>query len=281
MSEKKDEASACGNVNDSQADELAQDVKKCLEKIKHKILVFSGKGGVGKSTVSVNLASKLANSGAKVGLLDIDFHGPSVPVLLGLQGYKATHGRDGVLPYEQGNLKVMSIPFLLNGEDGAAVIWRGPMKMHTIQQLLGMVEWGELDYLIIDSPPGTGDEPLSVCQTIEDADGAIIVTTPQEVAISDVRRSVNFCEQLKLPVLGVIENMSGFVCPECGEVIDIFKSGGGEKMCQEMEVKYLGKIPLDPSVVNAGDDGNVFVEQNQDSPANDAFKQIIQKLDLN
>ena len=271
--------SSCSQVNNAQADELDLAVTECLGKIKHKILVFSGKGGVGKSTVAVNLAASLAESGAKVGLLDIDFHGPSVPVLLGLQNYKADYGRGGLVPYEKGNLKVMSIAFALEG-DRNAVIWRGPMKMHTIKQLLGQVDWGKLDYLIIDSPPGTGDEPLSVCQTIEDADGAVIVTTPQEVAVSDVRRSVDFCEKLNLPVIGVVENMSGFVCPKCGEVVDIFKSGGGEAMCQEMEVKFLGKIPLEPGIVVAGDAGVAYMQNNQGSAALEAFKSIVSKIDL-
>lgn len=277
MAEKSD--SACGHAGHSDSEELDQAVKECLSKIKHKVLVFSGKGGVGKSTVSVNLALSLANTGAKVGLIDIDFHGPSVPVMLGLQGYKAIQGRDGMMPYEKGNLKVMSIPFAV-GDDNSAIIWRGPMKMHVIKQLLGYVQWGELDYLIIDSPPGTGDEPLSVCQTIEDADGAILVTTPQEVAVSDVRRSISFCEQLKLPVLGVIENMSGFVCPECGKVVDIFKSGGGKEMCQQMEVKFLGSIPLDPGVVASGDAGKVFVQENSGSPTEKAFADIVAKINF-
>ncbi len=271
--------SSCSHTGESNPEELDKAVQDCLRQIKHKLLVFSGKGGVGKSTVAVNLAKAFADTGAKVGLLDIDFHGPSVPVMLGLKGYQAIQGRDGILPYEEGNLKVMSIPFLVGQED-AAVIWRGPMKMHVIKQMLGYVSWGELDYLIIDSPPGTGDEPLSVCQTIEDADGAVVVTTPQDVAVADVRRSINFCEQLKLPVLGVIENMSGFVCPKCGEVVNIFKSGGGQEMCQQMEVKFLGSIPLDPQVVEMGDAGKVFSAEATSGPAQQAFAEIVQKLEL-
>ena len=269
----------CSSTGHADSEELDQAVNETLSKIKHKVLVFSGKGGVGKSTVSANLALSLARNGAKVGLLDIDFHGPTIPVLFGLQGYKSIQGRDGMLPYENGNLKVMSIPFLV-GEDNSAMIWRGPMKMNIIKQLLGYVQWGELDYMIIDSPPGTGDEPLSVCQTIKDANGAILVTTPQEVAVSDVRRSISFCEKLEMPVLGVIENMSGFVCPKCGEVVDIFKSGGGRDMCQQMEVKFLGSIPLDPAIVDMADAGKLFVDAAKDSVAEKAFADILSKIEF-
>ncbi len=271
--------SSCSHSGHADSEELDQAVKSGLNRIKHKVLVFSGKGGVGKSTVAVNLALALAKTGAKVGLLDIDFHGPSVPVLLGLQGYKSLQGRDGMLPYEKDNLKVMSIPFIIEKTD-AAIIWRGPMKMNIIKQLLGYVQWGELDYLIIDSPPGTGDEPLSICQTIDDADGAILVTTPQEVAVADVRRSVSFCEQLKLPVLGVIENMSGFVCPECGKVVDIFKSGGGKEMCQKLEVKFLGAVPIDPRIVELGDAGKSFAHEGSDSPAEKAFAEVVSRIEF-
>lgn len=235
-----------------------------LNFIRHKIIVMSGKGGVGKSTIAVNTAVSLAASGKRVGILDVDFHGPSVPVLLGLQDYKAMPGRNGLVPAVVGGIKVMSIAFLLKGNDDA-VIWRGPMKMGAIKQLLAEVEWGELDFLIIDSPPGTGDEPLSVCQVIKDIDGAVIVTTPQEMSLSDVRRSINFCRQLSLPILGVIENMSGFICPKCAEVINIFKTGGGEKMAAEMKVRFLGCIPLDPDIANAGDEGKAYIEAYQES----------------
>ena len=271
--------SGCSQTGHADSEELDQAVNDSLSKMKHKVLVFSGKGGVGKSTVSANLALSLAKTGAKVGLLDIDFHGPTIPVLFGLQGYKSIQGRDGMLPYENGTLKIMSIPFLV-GDDNSAMIWRGPMKMNIIKQLLGYVQWGELDYMIIDSPPGTGDEPLSVCQTVKDANGAILVTTPQEVAISDVRRSVSFCEKLEMPVLGVIENMSGFVCPKCGEVVNIFKSGGGKEMCQKMEVKYLGSIPLDPTIVDMADAGKLFSEDNKDSVAGKAFADILGKIEF-
>ena len=215
---------------------------RCLSRIKHKILVLSGKGGVGKSTVAVNLAVALAMEGRETGLLDVDFHGPSVPMLLNLKGqlFKATDG-GGIMPVESPyGLKVVSLGFALKNAD-EAVIWRGPMKMGVIKQLLTDVQWGDLDYLVVDFPPGTGDEPLSVAQLIPESDGAVIVTTPQGISLQDVRKSINFCRQLKIPVLGVIENMSGLMCPHCGKMIEVFKSGGGEAMAKEMGVS-LGKV---------------------------------------
>lgn len=235
-------------------------------KIKHKVLVLSGKGGVGKSTVAVNLAVSLAQDGFQVGLLDVDFHGPSVTGLL-KSHLGETHTTDGSLrPAEISGLKVLSIGMLLQKRD-EAIIWRGPMKYGVIEQLLRDVEWGELDYLIIDSPPGTGDEPLSVCQLIDKPDGAVIVTTPQEVALADVRRSITFCHKLNLPVLGVVENMSGFICPKCGEQVDIFKRGGGEEMAREQDLPFLGRIPLDPLIVEAGDAGAPRVREDKGSPS--------------
>jgi ATP-binding protein involved in chromosome partitioning len=226
-----------------------------LCRIAHKILVLSGKGGVGKSTVAVNLAVSLARAGKRVGLLDVDLHGPSIPKMLRLEDHTVQVENDSLVPVQLGDLKVMSIGFLLRGRD-EPVIWRGPMKMGVIRQFLKDVAWGDLDYLIIDSPPGTGDEPLSVCQLIEGADGAVVVTTPQDVATADVRRSIGFCRALKLPVLGVVENMSGFVCPSCGRTTEIFKAGGGEAMAKEMGVPFLGRIPLDPAVGDACDRGD-------------------------
>lgn len=230
-----------------------------LELIRHKVLVLSGKGGVGKSTVAVNLAVALAAAGKKVGLLDIDLHGPSVPKMLGIEGMPLHGGGESIRPFVVGdNLLVMSIGFLLRGND-EAVIWRGPLKMGVIKQFLADVEWGPLDYLVVDSPPGTGDEPLSIAQLIPDADGAVIVTTPQDVALLDVRRCITFCRQLKLPVLGVVENMSGFACPHCGKPVDLFGSGGGEKMAADMGVPFIGRIPFDPLIVTTADDGRPFV----------------------
>ena len=250
-----------------------------LSMIKHKILVLSGKGGVGKSTVAVNLAVALAMEGWKTGLLDVDFHGPSVPMLLQMKGelFKAADG-GGVLPLESDyGIKVVSLGFAL-GHSDEAVIWRGPMKMGVIKQLLTDVQWGELDYLIVDFPPGTGDEPLSVAQLIPDSDGAVIVTTPQDLSLQDVRKSINFCRQLKIPVLGVIENMSGLVCPHCGKMIDVFKSGGGETMAKEMGVPFLGRIPMDPQIVGGSDEGKPFVYHHRETESAQAFIRAIQPV---
>ncbi len=251
-----------------------QTLEERLRQIRHKIIVLSGKGGVGKSTVAVNLAVALSAAGRRVGLLDVDIHGPSVPKMLHLEGAALTMDEDSMLPIEKAGLKVMSIGFLLQNRDDA-VIWRGPMKMGLIKQFLKDVAWGELDYLIIDSPPGTGDEPLSVCQLVKNPDGAVIVTTPQDVATADVRKSITFCRELGLPVLGVIENMSGFVCPHCGTVTDIFKTGGGERMAQEMGVPFLGRIPIDPAIGEACDAGRPFVEGDRLTETAKAFQKII------
>ena len=228
--------------------------------IKNKIVVLSGKGGVGKSTVAANMAVSLALNGYKTGLLDVDIHGPSIPTILGLEDHKIQGSEQFIFPcvYGDGLFKVISIGFMLNSTDDA-VIWRGPAKTGVIKQFVEKVAWEELDYLIIDCPPGTGDEPISVIQLLEGVTGAVIVTTPQKLAISDVRKSVNFCRKMDVPILGVIENMSGFVCPECNKTVDIFKSGGGEKMAQDMDIPFLGKIPIDPKVVEAGDSGKPFV----------------------
>jgi len=249
-----------------------------LSRIKHKVLILSGKGGVGKSTIAVNLAVALAAAGRKTGLLDVDIHGPSVPKMLGLENMPL-HGTGGsIYPLEVGdNLRVMSIGLLLRDADDA-VIWRGPMKMGVIRQFLSDVEWGDLDYLIIDSPPGTGDEPLSVAQLIPDADGAVIVTTPQSVALIDVRKCVTFCRQLGLPVIGVIENMSGFVCPHCGERTELFKSGGGGEMADDMEVPFLGAVPFDPAVVLAADMGEPFVVKHAGSETGKIFAALAAPL---
>jgi len=255
-----------------------EQIRKRVKQIKHQILVLSGKGGVGKSTVAVNLAVSLALSGKSVGLLDIDIHGPSIPKILNLEERAVQATGETILPIEMTeNLKVMSIGFLLRGSDDA-VIWRGPMKYQMIKQFLKDVDWGSLDFLVVDSPPGTGDEPLSIVQLLENADGAIIVTTPQEVALSDVRRCITFCHNLKLPVLGVVENMSGFVCPKCGEMTDIFKSGGGEKMAKQMNVPFLGRIPIDPQIVRACDSGQPYVQHYSSSQAAQAFKEAMLPL---
>jgi len=251
-----------------------QALEERLQRIRHKILVMSGKGGVGKSTVAANLAISLALAGKRVGLLDVDIHGPSIPKLLKLDD-ATIQVKDGAMqPLEKGGLKVMSIGFLLRNRDDA-VIWRGPIKMGVIKQFLKDVAWGGLDYLIIDSPPGTGDEPLSVAQLAAPVDGAVIVTTPQDVATADVRRSINFCRQLDIPVLGVVENMSGFVCPKCGTVTDIFKAGGGERMAAEMNVPFLGRISIDPAVGEACDDGKPFVYHYCRTDTAKAFERVV------
>jgi len=246
--------------------------------IRHKIIVLSGKGGVGKSTVATNIAVALSLKGKKVGLIDIDIHGPSIPKMLGLEGKPLTGTEEGMLPIDySNNLKVISIGFMLR-DQSQATIWRGPLKHSMIKQFLTDVKWGELDHLIIDSPPGTGDEPLSVIQLLGDVDGAIVVTTPQDVALNDVRKAITFCRQLNLPVIGIIENMSGFVCPYCGKTIDIFKSGGGEKMASEMGVPFLGKIPIETKIVETGDSGKPYLQYYPDSEASRAFDLIIKPL---
>ena len=255
-----------------------QELEKRLCLIEHKLLVLSGKGGVGKSTVAANLAVSLARTGKKVGLLDIDVHGPSIPRLLGLEGSQILGSEEGMLPVKlMGNLAVMSIGFLLRGR-AEPVIWRGPMKYGVIRQFLKDVTWGELDYLVVDSPPGTGDEPLSVAQLVGSGAGAVIVTTPQDVAIADVRRCVSFCNRLSVAVIGIVENMSGYVCPNCGESIDIFKTGGGEALAEEMRVPFLGKIPIDPQIVISGDTGNPLSEEHDRTPGGAAFAEIVPRI---
>jgi Mrp family chromosome partitioning ATPase len=266
------------NQQQIQMEAEQQQIRQRMGLIKHKILVLSGKGGVGKSTVAVNLAVSLALEGKQIGLLDIDIHGPSIPKVLNLEGQRISNNGKDMLPVDvMEGLKVMSIGLLLQEQDDA-VIWRGPRKYHMIKQFLKDVFWGDLDYLIIDSPPGTGDEPLSIVQFLEKADGAIIVTTPQEVALADVRKGITFCHSLNLPVLGVIENMSGFICPHCGQKTDIFKSGGGEDMAKHMDVPFLGRIPIDPQIVQACDAGRPYIETYRQSCAAEAFFQIIQAL---
>lgn len=245
-----------------------------LCRIKHKILVMSGKGGVGKSTVAVNLAMSLMLAGKKVGLMDVDIHGPSVPTMLGLEGAAIVNGPDGLQPVELGHLKVMSMGFLLPNPD-EAVIWRGPVKGGVIKQFIADVAWGDLDYLIVDAPPGTGDEPLSVCQLIEPIDGAVVVTTPQKIAAVDVRKSITFCRHMGMKILGVVENMSGFVCPKCGEVSQILRSGGGASMAKDMDVPFLGSIPIDPQIAEAGDAGQAFVMHYAQSPTAEIMRNVV------
>ncbi len=247
--------------------------RQSLQKIKNKLMVMSGKGGVGKTSVSVNLAIALAERGFKVGLLDVDIHGPDIPRMLGLQGMMGVGEGHRMQPLRfSENLTAVSMESLMQDKD-EAVIWRGPMKHGAIRQFIGEVEWGNLDFLVIDAPPGTGDEPLTVAQLIKDAQ-AVIVTTPQEVALADVRKSINFCKTMKMEVTGVIENMSGYNCPHCGKTIDIFGTGGGEKTALAMGLPFLGRIPFDPNMVKCADAGISYQAQHAGSAAADAFSNI-------
>ncbi|RKX56521.1 MAG: ATP-binding protein [Thermotoga sp.] len=248
-----------------------------MKKIGHKFLVMSGKGGVGKTTVAVNLSISLIEKGYKVGILDVDIHGPNVPKMLGIEEMQLAGEGNVIEPViVKSGLKVVSMAFLLRKEQ--PVIWRGPLKMKAIKQFLGDVNWGTLDYLIIDSPPGTGDEPLSVMQLIPESDGAIIVTTPQDVALLDASRSVNFARALKIPIIGIIENMSGLICPYCGNIINLFKSGGGEKLAKEMDVPFIGKIPMEVSVVEDGDNGKPVLVEHPESQVAKAFQEIAKRI---
>ncbi len=267
-------AGAGGDARMQAHEERKARIAQRMAKVKHKLIVMSGKGGVGKSTVAAYLAIELAAQGMKVGLMDADIHGPSIPKMLGLDGKRPVASGTGTAPIEYSeNLGVISIGFLLSSSD-QAVIWRGPLKMGLIEQFLADVEWGSLDYLIVDSPPGTGDEPLSVCQLISDLDGAIIVSTPQDIAIADVEKSITFCRKVNTPIVGVVENMSGFVCPHCGEGIDVFKSGGAERLARKMSVPFLGRIPIAPEVVEACDRGDCSLASRDPGPLKDAFKKI-------
>ena len=258
-------------------DEAQIKVNKNLEHIKNRLLVFSGKGGVGKSTVAANLSLAFARKGLKVGLLDVDIHGPNLAKMLGVEDKRLDVRADGIRAVEvNSNLKLVSMSFLLQ-DPNVPVIWRGPMKMKAIQQFLGEVMWGELDWLVIDSPPGTGDEPLSIAQLIP-ATGAVVVTTPQEVSVMDSRKAIQFGWKLGLKVYGIIENMSGMICPHCSKKIDLFKEGGGKKAAQELQVPFLGSIPLDPHIVTLGDEGKCFIEALPDAPASRAFLKLAEKI---
>jgi len=265
------------NKREEEIKEEERKVSVTLAKIKNRLLVFSGKGGVGKSTVSANLALAFAKKGLKVGLLDVDIHGPNLAKMMGVEDKRMEVSPEGIKAVNVNeNLKLVSMSFLLQ-EPNLPVIWRGPMKMKAIQQFLGDVDWGELDWIVVDSPPGTGDEPLSVAQLIP-ATGAIIVTTPQEVSLMDSRKAVAFAVKLNLKIIGIIENMSGMVCPHCGKKINLFKEGGGEKTALELGVPFLGKIPLDPQIVSSGDEGKPFIATQPDSEASKAFMEIVENI---
>jgi Mrp family chromosome partitioning ATPase len=265
-------------VDEREKIEQEKRLKERMLKIKYKIIVMSGKGGVGKTTVAVNLAYGLALRGKKVGILDVDIHGPNVPKMLGIEDKKFTMSEFGIEPIEVlPTLKAVSLAFLLEDRD-QPVVWRGPLKMIAIKQFLSDVNWGELDYLVIDSPPGTGDEPLSVCQLIPNINGAIIVTTPQDVAILDSRKSVLFAKELNVPVLGIIENMSGLICPYCGKEINLFSKGGGEKAAYDLNVPFLGRIPIEPEIVESCDSGNPFLHFKKESSAVLSLNKILDKI---
>ncbi len=259
-------------------DEQDSKIREKLSQIEHKVMVMSGKGGVGKSTVSINLAIGLSLQNFYIGLLDVDLHGPNVPKMLGLEGGELQKRPDGTVGpvYYSPNLKFMSVEPLLPNKD-SAVMWRGPMKMSAIRQFIYDIEWGKLDYLVIDAPPGTGDEQMTVAQMIPDA-YAVLVTTPQEVALLDVKKSISFCKHVGMPVIGIVENMSGMICPHCGKAIDVFKRGGGEKLSEETGIPFLGKIPVDPRIVTTGDAGRPIMAMYPNSHTAEAFEKVVQNV---
>lgn len=258
---------------------LRYPLPESMKGIRHKVVVMSGKGGVGKSTVAANLAYALAKRGSTVGLIDCDITGPTIPKLFGLDNVRLMAEEGSIVPATvPPGIKVVSMGFLL-GEMDTPVIWRGPLKMSIIRQFLTETVWGDLDYLIVDLPPGTSDEPLSVAQSIPDADGAVVVTTPQEVALQSVRKSIKFTQALGMPILGIIENMSGFTCPHCGKSVDIFGSGGGQAAAARYGVPLLGRIPLDPEVERSGERGiPLQTEKGAASPAVAAFEKVVDAL---
>ena len=258
---------------------LDEQLKQNMSKIKHKILVLSNKGGVGKSSVTINLACSLSEKGFKVGILDADLHGPSVAKMLGFEGKKLQGSPKGIIPMSVSpNLVAVSMASLIETSD-VSLIWRGPLKMGAIRQFLGEVFWGKLDCLLVDLPPGTGDEALSILQLLPEMDGVIIVTIPSEVSQAVVKKAVSFARQLNVPILGIVENMSSLVCPHCGELIEVFSKGGGAKVSEEMDVELLGSIPLDPQVSADSDDGIPFIVKHPNSPASKVFTQIIKKIE--
>ncbi len=268
-----------GCQSDNQVNEQERKVQEKMTLVKRVIIVMSGKGGVGKTSVAVNLACALAVSGKSVGLLDTDIHGPNVAKMLGIEDQTIQQfGTDMIPVMAASNLKVVSLALLGKAAD-TPFIWRGPMKAAVIRQFLGEVDWGVLDYLVVDSPPGTGDEPLSVCQLLPRISKAVIVTTPQDVAVLDARKSIMFARELNIPVIGIIENMSGLICPHCCTRIDLFKQGGGEKAAQDLGESFLGSIPLDPELVALGDSGKPLMLLRNQSEAFIAFEKIVSKIE--
>ena len=275
MNEANTTTATPGDVERAAQDKMIEDN---LSRIKRKILVMSGKGGVGKSTVASYLSLLLSRNEKKVGLLDVDLHGPSIPRLMNIKGGLDMPREGAVRPRRLSErLSIVSLEMVLGDKD-TAVIWRGPLKISAIRQFISDIEWGDLDYLIVDSPPGTGDEPLTVAQTIPDAE-ALIVTTPQEISLADVRKSINFCKQVNLKITGVVENMSGFACPHCGKNIPIFGKGGGKEMAHQMDVPFLGEIPLDSQMVEMGDAGELdALAEMSDLEINKVYKEIVNRI---
>lgn len=260
-------AGGCGN----------QKLADRMNKIKHKVFVMSGKGGVGKSTVAASLALALAGKGAKVGLIDVDFHGPSQPTLFGVQDVRPESDGEEVLPVDVNGIRLFSIGNILDDPD-SAIVWRGPAKIGVLKQLLEEVQWGELDYLLFDFPPGTGDEALSACQLVPGEKAAIIVTTPQEVSLSDCRKCLDFCNQVEVPLIGIVENMSGFICPDCGKFHEIFSAGGGTKLAEKAGVPLLAKIPIDPVFLQECDKGNIVEGYQKANGVRDALTAIANSI---
>jgi Mrp family chromosome partitioning ATPase len=264
-------------IDPMQSEQMKEDMrlKRNMSKIKHKVAVLSGKGGVGKTTVAVNLAFGLKEKGFKVGILDADVTGPNIAIMMGVEGERLTGDNERLIPVEKDGIKIISMAMLLKTSD-TPVVWRGPIKMKAIRQFLADVLWGELDYLVIDLPPGSSDEPLSIGQRIPEMEGAIVVSTPQKVALLDVRKSINFAGMLNIPVIGIVENMSGFVCPHCNEVTNIFKEGGAKKAADELNLKLLSTIPIDPSIVTDGDAGTPTILTS--SPAAESFRIMVDNV---
>jgi ATP-binding protein involved in chromosome partitioning len=255
------------------------EISKRLGRIKNKILVMSGKGGVGKSSVAAFLSISLAKRGYRVGLMDVDLHGPSIPRMLGIRANIAVSPVSGkAIPIEpMPNLQVISIESIMGADKDAATIWRGPIKIGVIKQFISDMDWSDLDYLVIDSPPGTGDEPLTIAQTVKDAK-ALIVTTPQEISLADVRKSINFCKQVKMEMLGIVENMNGLKCPHCGEIIDLFMSNGGKNMAEKAGVEYLASLPIEPEVVKMADTGRLTELDHEGITFSDEFSKLVDQI---
>jgi ATP-binding protein involved in chromosome partitioning len=269
-----------GNGPQHQSEEDKSRLEDQLRHIRHKLLVMSGKGGVGKTSVAIYLALELARRGGRVGLLDVDLHGPDVLRMLGMISGKFEMDAAGHMipqPYSD-HIQVVSIEGLLHDRD-AAVIWRGPLKHKYIHQSMSQVNWGEMDFLVVDSPPGTGDEPMSVAQTVTGIK-AVIVTTPQEISLADVRKAINFCRKVGMPILGLVENMSGLICPHCGQEIQIFSQGGGQKTADLMKVPLLASLPFDLRVVAGGDAGKPLPGVAADSPFIKAVMGLVDRVEL-